>query len=54
MIPVVVAIAFILWKYANVSDSSDPNLGCRISGKVIALLVSGILETIEAQRGLII
>ena len=36
MIPVVVDLGFILWKWANSSDSADPNLGCRIGSKVFA------------------
>ena len=36
MFPVVVGIGFILWKYANGSDSLDPNLYCRISCEMCA------------------
>ena len=34
--PVVVVLSFILWKWANGSDSADPNLDCRIGSKVFA------------------
>ena len=34
--PVVVVLGFILWKWANGSDSADPNLDCRIGSKVFA------------------
>ena len=36
MFPVVVVLGFILWKWANGSDSADPNLDCRIGSKVFA------------------
>ena len=36
MFPVVVVIGFILWKYANGSDSLDPNLDCKVGCKVFA------------------
>ena len=36
MLPVVVVVGFILWKWANGSDSPDPNLDCRIGSKVFA------------------
>ena len=32
----VVVLSFILWKWANGSDSADPNLDCRIGSKVFA------------------
>ena len=36
MFPVVGVLGFILWKWANSSDSPDPNLDCRIGSKVFA------------------
>ena len=36
MFPVVVVLGFILWKWANGSDSADPNLDCRTDSKVFA------------------
>ena len=36
MFSVVVVLGFILWKWANSSDTADPNLDCRISSKVFA------------------
>ena len=36
MFPVVVVIGFILWKYANGSDSLDPNLDRKVGCKVFA------------------
>ena len=36
MFPVVVVLGFILWKWANGSDSADPNLDFRIGSKVFA------------------
>ena len=36
MFPVVLVIGFILWKYANGSDSLDPNLDCKVGCKVFA------------------
>ena len=34
MFPVVIVLGFILWKWANGSDSADPNLDCRTGSKV--------------------
>ena len=36
MFSVVVVLVFILWKWANDSDSADPNLDFRIGSKVFA------------------
>ena len=36
MFPVVVVLGFIFWKWANGSDSADPNLDYRIGSKVFA------------------
>ena len=36
MFPVVVVLGFIIWKWANGSDSADPNLDCRIGSKMFA------------------
>ena len=36
MFPVVIDMGFILWKWANGSDSADPNLDCRTGSKVFA------------------
>ena len=36
MFPVVVVLGFILWKWANGSDSADANMDCRIGSKVYA------------------
>ena len=37
MFPVVLVLGFILWKWANGSDSADPNLDCRMVAKCLQM-----------------